>query len=250
MTNYISDLPGWAIALFIASFLYSIFLIANPAKQAALNAGMSANSARNIQFGIMGFYFLWLLYVSILSLKGLFYINSLPPKIVVFVTLPLTLILFLFVGNTSLFKKLLRSASLESLISMHIFRLVGSFFIILYFYRLLPAGFAFSGGLGDIITALLAFPVANAVSKGKPGSMTALYAWNIFGMLDILNVVAIAVITAKDSMISGAHGDLEMTIFPFVWFPAFAPATILFLHVSIFRKLYQLKSAKLLIRPN
>jgi hypothetical protein len=31
----------------------------------------------------------------------------------------------------------------------------------------------------------------------------------------------------------------EMTIFPFVWFPAFAPATILFLHYAIFRKLQQ-----------
>ena len=29
----------------------------------------------------------------------------------------------------------------------------------------------------------------------------------------------------------------EMTMFPFVWFPAFAPATILFLHFAIFRKL-------------
>jgi len=250
MTNYISDLPGWEIALFVVAFLYSISLIARPAKQAALSAGMSAISARNIQFGIMGFYFLWLLYISILSLKGLFYINSMPPKIVLLATLPLTLILFLFVGNTVLFKKLLRTISLESLISMHVFRLVGVFFIILYFYRLLPAGFAFSGGLGDIITALLALPIARMVSKEKPGSMAAVYAWNIFGMLDILNILVIAVITAKDSMISGARGDLEMTIFPFAWFPAFAPATILFLHVTIFRKLYQMKSAKLLIRPN
>ncbi len=250
MTNYISDLPGWLIALFVASFLYSISFITNTAKKAALNAGMTPNRSRNIQFGIMGFYFVWLLYISILSLKGQFYINSMPPKIVLLATLPLTLILFLFVGNTTLFKKLLRSASLESLISLHVFRLVGGFFIILYFYRLLPAGFAISGALGDIITALLALPVARMVSKGKPGSLTAVYAWNIFGMLDILNILVIAVITAKETMISGARGDLEMTIFPFVWFPAFAPATILFLHTIVFRKLFQMKSGKLLISHN
>jgi hypothetical protein len=39
-------------------------------------------------------------------------------------------------------------------------------------------------------------------------------------------MLVIAVITAKESIISGEHGDLEMTIFQFVWFPAFAPATI------------------------
>jgi hypothetical protein len=96
--------------------------------------------------------------------------------------------------------------------------------------------------MGDIITALLAFPVAKMVSKGKSWSVKAAYAWNIFGVLDIVILLAIAVITAKNSIISGGHGEQEMTIFPFVWFPAFAPATILFLHTAIFRKLWQIKT--------
>jgi hypothetical protein len=62
-------------------------------------------------------------------------------------------------------------------------------------------------------------------------------------MLDIVNLLVIAVIIAKNDMVTGAKGDLtEMTIFPFVWFPAFAPATILFLHTAIFRKLQQIKT--------
>jgi len=60
-------------------------------------------------------------------------------------------------------------------------------------------------------------------------------------MLDIVNDIIIATIIAKHTMLSGERGDLEMTIFPFVWFPAFAPATILFLHTAIFRKLHQIK---------
>jgi hypothetical protein len=107
---------------------------------------------------------------------------------------------------------------------------------------LLPADLAFSAGMGDIITALFALPVAKMVSKGKSWSIKAVYAWNIFGILDIVTLLIIAVITARKSIISGEHGDLEMTIFPFVWFPAFAPATILFLHTAIFRKLQQIKT--------
>src|ERR1700760_448179 len=151
MANYISNAPLWVIILFILSFLYSIYFIA---KQATYNSGMTPDKARNVRFGIFGFYVLYFAYVSILALKGVFYINPVPPKVIIFTTIPLTIILFAIIGNTKLFKKLLRSITLESLIVIHIFRLVGVFFIILYFYHLLPAHIAFSAEMGDIITAL------------------------------------------------------------------------------------------------
>ena len=243
MANYISNAPLWVIILFVASFLYSIAFIAKPAKQAALNAGMTPGKSRNIQLGVFGFYVLYLAYVSILAVKGVFYINPVPPKVMVFGAIPLTIILFVIIGNTGLFKKLLRSIKLESLIAIHVFRLLGVFFIIIYFYHLLPADLAFSAGMGDIITAIFAWPVAKWVSQGKPWSIKAVYAWNIFGILDIVTLLAIVGITINKSIISGANGDLqEMTLFPFSWFPAFAPATILFLHTAIFRKLQQIKA--------
>lgn len=242
MTSYISTMPLWAIVSFIIGFLYCISIIANPVKQAALNAGLGLQRARTIQYGIFGFYILYFIYVSIFSLKGVLSTTAMPPTVAILTTLPLTIILFLIVGNTGLFKKLLRSITLESLIRLHVFRLIGAFFILLYFYHLLPASLAFSSGIGDIITAVLAFPVATMVSNGKPWSTKAVYAWNIFGMLDIVNDVIIAMIIAKQTMLTGERGDLEMTIFPFVWFPAFAPATILFLHSVIFRKMHQIKT--------
>ena len=236
MANHISGMPLWLIILFIACFLYSIIFITKPLKQAALNAGMPQQKSRNIQLGIFGFYIVYLAYVSVFSLKGVFDVDSIPPKVMIWAGMPLTIILFGLIGNTRLFKTLLRSITLESLIAVHLFRVVGVFFIIIYCYHLLPAKFAFFAGLGDIITAILALPVAKMVSKGKPWQLTAVYAWNIFGILDIIDLLVIAVIT-------GANGNLrEMTVFPFVWFPAFAPATILFLHTAVLRKLHQLKN--------
>jgi hypothetical protein len=241
MANYISNMPLWAIALFIVSFIYSIAFIANSVKQAVLNTGMTPNSARNIQLSIFGFYILYLVYTSILALNGVFYTNSIPPKVMVFTAIPLAILLFAIVGNTKLFKKLLHSIRLESFIAMHVFRLVGTFFILLYFYHLLPRAFAFSSGIGDIITAIIALPVAKMVSKGKPGSLLVAFAWNIFGTLDIIVLLVIAIHNAINSAGTAIPGELEMTIFPFVWFPAFAPATILFLHTTIFRKMHQMK---------
>lgn len=231
MENYISTAPLWVITLFIPAFLYSIFFITEPVQQAALNAGFTQRRARSIRFGILGFYVLYLVYASILAIKGVLDVDSLPPRAMVFAAIPLMIILFGVVGNTGLFKRLLGAISLESLIRLHIFRLVGVFFFILYAYHLLPAKFAFFAAMGDVITAIFALPVARMVARRAPGWKIALYAWSIFGIMDIVDLLTIAVMT-------GANGNLrEMAIFPFVWFPAFAPATILFLHAAVFRKL-------------
>ncbi|MHA4810122.1 hypothetical protein ACX0G9_18555 [Flavitalea flava] len=242
MASYISSMPLWVIVLFIAAFLYSIAFIANPVKQAALDAGMTPDSAKNIQLGIFGFYILYLAYASILALNGVFYVVSLPPRVMVFTAIPLIIVLFVIVGNTKLFKKLLRSIKLESLIALHVFRLLGVFFLLLYFYHLLPGDLAFSAGMGDIITAILAIPVARMVSKGKPGNLKVAYAWNILGALDIFTLLVIVALGSKNALVTVERKDMEMTMFPFVWFPVFAPATILFLHATIFRKLQQIKA--------
>jgi hypothetical protein len=63
-------------------------------------------------------------------------------------------------------------------------------------------------------------------------------------MLDIVNVMVIAAMNAMKSLKNAGPGEFEMTIFPFVWFPAFAPATILFLHIAVFRKLQLLKPSR------
>jgi hypothetical protein len=238
MENYISAAPLWAILLFIVSFLFSLAIIARPFRQAALNAGMTPRRSTRIRNSIIIFYLLWLGYASVLALKGTLFFNTLPPRPFVFLTIPLLLILFAIVGNTNLFKKLVRSASLESLISMHVFRVLGIFFFLLSFYKLLDPQFAVSAGLGDIITAIFAIPIARSVAQQKPWSRKLAYAWSIFGSLDILNLMTIATYGAIKATAAGQTGG-EMTIFPFVWFPAFAPATILFLHYTIFRKLRQ-----------
>jgi len=241
MTSYISGMPLWAIILFILSFFCSLIFISGRAKEAAINAGITAHKSRNLQYGILAFYMIYLSYVSLLSLKGVLDTKSIPPTVMIFAALPLMITLFGFIGNTVLFKKLLQSITLESLITLHVFRIVGVFFIFLYAYHLLPTEFAFSAGLGDIFTACLALPVAKMVSKGKSWSIPIAYAWNILGILDIVTLLIIATIDGKRSIETGGLGVKEMTLFPFVWFPAFAPATILFLHTVIFRKLRQLK---------
>jgi hypothetical protein len=233
MESYISQAPVWAIVLFVIGFIGSIFLIARSVQKAALHSGMEAKKSRRIFLGILLFYLLWLAYVSVLALNGVLYNAALPPRIFLFTTIPLLVILFGFVGNTALFKKLLGVMPLESMVFMHVFRILGVFFLLLSFYKLLEPGFAMAAGMGDIITAILAIPVARAVALKKPWSTPLVYAWNIFGLLDIVNLMTIAIFNAIKHPGTGG----EMVLFPFSWFPAFAPASIPFFHYAIFRKL-------------
>lgn len=135
MTNHVSDMPSWGIVLLIVSFLYSIVFITKPVRRAALHAGMTQQRAGTIQAGIFVFYLVYLAYVSVLSLKGIFDVNSMPPKVMIWAGMPLMIILFGFIGNTPLFKQLLGAITLESLIAVHLFRLLGVF--LLYFIAII-----------------------------------------------------------------------------------------------------------------
>ena len=228
-------MPVWAIVLFILSFILMLGMIANPFRKAALASGMTAKQSGMVRTGILLFYLLWLAYASVLALTGVFDVNALPPRVMALTFVPLLVILFGIVGNTGLFKKLLRSMSLESMVFMHVFRVEGIFFLLLAWYKILEPGFAISAGVGDILTAIVAIPVARAVAKNKSWSGKAVIAWNILGIMDIVTLMTIATVGAIKSQ---APGGGEMTTFPFSWFPAFAPATILFLHAMVFRKLW------------
>lgn len=241
MTHYITSMPLWLVVLFSFGFFFSLVFISGRFSHAAIKGGMSPGKSRNIQLGILLFFIAYFAYVAVLALNGLLDKDTLPPMVMIYAAVPLAIFLFGFVGNTRLYKNLLRMITLESLITIHVFRVIGIYFILLYFYHLLPVGFAFSAGLGDIITAVLALPVAIIYSKGKSWRIPVVYAWNILGMFDIVNLLVIAIIIVKNTLATGAPGIREIDLFPFSWFPAFAPPVLLFLHVMVFKKIKQLK---------
>ena len=140
-------------------------------------------------------------------------------------------------GKCYLHQVRIDNVSLQSLIRLHIFRFVGVFFLITYTYGALPKVFALGGGIGDIFAAGTAIFVAKAVEQKKSYARSLTFVWNIIGLLDIINVAVTAVITTKMSIENGTQGVVTIADFPFCWIPAFAPATIVFLHLMIFKKL-------------
>jgi len=225
--------------LFIGSLALPLFVYAFTIKSAGEIAGMPLVQIRKSQILVLGFFIFWWGFASFLSLNGFLYGNSLPPRPVLFLVLPFALFLFLVVKRNATFKRLLAAIKIETLINIHVFRLIGGWFLIMGYYELLPYGFAARAGWGDILTGVLALIVPYLVFTKKLLSIKWAYAWNIFGLLDILTVVSSAVILTSlaRSNPTTSNDVMELTRFPFALIPAFAPASIVFLHVITFEKL-------------
>lgn len=238
MDIFTNSVPLWISVLFLFSFFIPIFMIANVVRQGiALDNFDNNNKVKMLPRAVLLFFSLYFLYVMLMSFTGIFQINTLPPRILLFTAIPLTLFYFLFVFRTKLFWQILEKVTLSSLVRIHIFRLVGIFFIIGWYYGILPKSFAFIGGIGDIFAALTAIFVARLIDQKANYYKKITLIWNIIGFWDIVSVIVSAVYITKQAIESNTQGILEMTKFPFCLIPAFAPATIIFLHICIFKKL-------------
>ncbi len=232
----ITEVPIWLSILFISCFItIPVFLIVNTVKQVfKVNGSVKTSSLIK---KIIFFYGLYFTSVGVISLTGFFKVNTIPPRIVLFTTIPLLLFYLLYVQKTYWFKVLFENIKLEQLIFIHLFRFVGVFFLLVYMYGAIPRQFALTGGLGDILTAILVIPVIWVVKKNFKYSKIIVVIWNIIGIIDILSVLATAIIVTKIAAESNGVGVQQFGTFPFSWIPAFAPATIIFLHILIFKKL-------------
>jgi 7-cyano-7-deazaguanine synthase len=74
------------------------------------------------------------------------------------------------------------------LVLIHLTRFVGIYFLVLYQRGELPRAFAVPGGIGDIIVATMALPVAFAPLDAR-AQRRAIVIWNVVGFVDILLVV-------------------------------------------------------------
>jgi len=240
MSVSITLVPIWVSILFVVLFsTIPVFLIANTVKKVLRrhHKETSLKMAKNIKV----FYWVYFILISGVSLTGFFTKNVLPPRIILYSVIPLFLFYIFYIQKTNWFQLVLKDITLEQLVFIHVFRFVGSFFFLLYAYDVLPKSFAYIGGVGDILSALLVFPVIYALKNRKRYAKVFVWVWNFIGLADILSVLTTAIIITRISIENNDLGVAEFGTFPFSWIPAFAPATIVFLHVLVFNKLIEKK---------
>lgn len=107
------------------------------------------------------------------------------------------------------------------LILIQTFRIFGGVFLVRYFQGALPAVFALPAGVGDVVTGLFAPLVAYWLIARKPYARTAAIAWNLFGMADLINAIALGWLTG------GGGGGI---VFPLVLIPVYAVPRAFLVH--------------------
>ncbi|MFK7903462.1 MAG: hypothetical protein AB8B49_11565, partial [Nitratireductor sp.] len=133
--------------------------------------------------------------------------------------------------------KVLIELPLHWLVALSFYRVVGVLFLYLYFSgsEILSRGFALNAGWGDLMTGLLALPVAWFVYKRKPYAYGTLIAWTIFGILDLF--------VAPGSAFY--YGVEQLAEFPISFIPIFlGPPFGIVLHLITWRVAWLQRQAK------
>ena len=174
----------------------------------------------------------WLVGMFLLGAADVFRNDALPPRIPLALGATLLLGYLLLLAPT--FRRIVAAVPQHWLIGIQTFRILGSVFLVRYFAGALPGLFALPAGIGDVATGLLAPFAAYAWYRGKPYARVAAIAWNLFGMADLVNAVALGALTG-----GGAGG----IVFPIVLIPVYGVPRGLLIHsyslIGLLRKTSQ-----------
>lgn len=170
---------------------------------------------------------IWCLLAALLGAVGL--LASLHPPFPQVILFGLVGLLLLAYGFSSEFRLWISSVPLEWLVSVHLVRFVGFYFLWLYEQRQLPFAFAVLGGWGDIVVATLALVLLVL----RPASRAIYHVWNTLGLADILFVVS----TATRLALADPASMAALLRLPLSLLPTFIVPIIIFTHVVIFLRL-------------
>jgi hypothetical protein len=125
------------------------------------------------------------------------------------------------------------------LIGVHVTRVLGAIFLVLYAAGLMPGLFAFPAALGDLAVAGLAPIVAYAAARDPQGSARRIAAWNTLGIADFIVAFAAGIATGSSPLQVAAFANPNTLIddFPLVIIPVFLVPLWTILHIVSLTKL-------------
>ncbi len=119
--------------------------------------------------------------------------------------------------------------------ALNVARVLGVFMLIAAVTGSMSGPFPYSAAIGDIVTGILALPVARIASH-NPHDLRVLE-WNVFGALDLVVAVSLGITTANGSPLQVIHavpGSAAMTTLPWALIPLVLVPTYLIGHALLF----------------
>jgi hypothetical protein len=142
-------------------------------------------------------------------------------------------------GMSPLGKTILTTLPLAALVGYQGFRVV----VELLMHRanaegLMPVQMSYSGRNFDIVTGLTAIALGAWLATGRR-SLPLVAAWNTLGLALLLNVLAIALLSAPTPfrVFMNEPSNVWITQAPWVWLPTVLVVAAIFGHVVVYRRL-------------
>lgn len=163
--------------------------------------------------------------------------NGIGAAVGIAATVPLILFAVWF-ATSEKFREFALSLNPQTLTLIQSVRVIGVVFVILEARHLLPAVFAWPAGYGDIFIGA----TAGFVALKLVGHRTSFIAWQILGILDLVNAVALGTIAPGALMV-------PMTVLPLSLIPTFAVPLLLIFHVISIAQARRWKAASFSASP-
>lgn len=189
--------------------------------------GFTSRSQRSL-YGVL---VLWGAVAVVAGAAGMVARSPVPPPVIL---AGLTAAGIVVYAASDRIKGAVRAVPLAALVAVHLVRFVGAWFIVLYRRGELPFAFAVPGGWGDIVTAAMAAGLlAGAIPARTAARRGVFFAWNAFGLLDILFVVA----NAMRHFLTDPAQLAPLTRLPLSLLPTYFVPLIVLSHLAIFGRL-------------
>jgi hypothetical protein len=200
---------------------------------------LTPRQRRNVWLAVLIPYTLWLAVIWSGAIRGAFLPGASPVPLI-----PIAIFLPVIIGTPILLRSKRIGQVLDAmpeswLIALQLYRVFGSVFLVGWARNAVPAVFALPAGIGDVITGLLAVPVAISLAADTPQARRAAFAWNVFGLLDFAIAVSIGLMIAPGpfQLIVPSIPNATTGVYPNVLIPAFAVPSSILLHVLSLRQL-------------
>lgn len=180
----------------------------------------------------------WLWFFAAVLAGKLLFLQRLPPFAVPGLVITLTAFLLLLYFYVAPLRAWADEFHLRRLVLLHVARFVGFAFLVLYQRGELPYAFAVPGGIGDIVVAAFALPIAFAPLH--PATLRrAIRIWNMVGLVDISLVMLTAIrLNVADPAQMRALTELPLSLLPTLLVPL-----LIATHIVIFVRLAHDQSA-------
>jgi hypothetical protein len=133
----------------------------------------------------------------------------------------------------------IQQVAMVPLIAVQSLRVLGVLFVLLFAAHRLPAPFAPLAGYGDILTGLLAIPLARAVASRATQPRVALWLWSALGMGDLIDAIALGTLSAPSpfQVFHQSPSSAIMPTLPWLLIPGFLVPCFFFLHIVVLGKM-------------